>query len=199
MERYWMNCSAHTGRPTGVSLSDLPPIPGTRKLVTRYVVLLLTLEIVITTTADNILNLLFICFCFFLFFFLYFSEKIRCDISCELSGRQFTSNAQTYFPWQVIKRKIWMLSATILLSFIRDKQDICNIVNYIHVSLTYCMSSCFKTLEHTCSNMKKHLASKSILADCQNGFRSRVLQNKVVQFVHALTCYLSGASKSWQF
>ena len=40
----------------------------------------LTLEMPITTAADNILSVLS--------FFLYFSDKIRLDISCELSAMQ---------------------------------------------------------------------------------------------------------------
>ena len=47
--------------------------------------------------------------------------------------------------------------------------------NYRPVSLT-CI--CCKTLEHIIvSNINKHLAFESILADCQHGFRSEVLRN----------------------
>ena len=43
--------------------------------------------------------------------------------------------------------------------------------NYRLVSLTYI---CCKTLEHILvSNINKHLALDSILADCQHGFRSQ--------------------------
>ena len=44
-----------------------------------------------------------------------------------------------------------------------------NAANYRPVSLTYI---CCKTLEHIIvSNINKHLAFESILADCQHGFR----------------------------
>ena len=47
--------------------------------------------------------------------------------------------------------------------------------NYRPVSLT-CI--CCKTLEHIIvSNINKHLAFESILADCQHGFQSEVLRN----------------------
>ena len=53
------------------------------------------------------------------------------------------------------------------------------------VSLT-CI--CCKTLEHIIvSNINKHLASESILADCQHGFRSqRSCETQLVQFLHDL-------------
>ena len=55
--------------------------------------------------------------------------------------------------------------------------------NYRPVSLT-CI--CCKTLEHILvSNINKHLALDSILADCQHGFRSqRSCETQLVQFVH---------------
>ena len=55
--------------------------------------------------------------------------------------------------------------------------------NYRPVSLT-CI--CCKTLEHIIvSNINKHLAFESILADCQHGFRSqRSCETQLVQFFH---------------
>ena len=55
--------------------------------------------------------------------------------------------------------------------------------NYRPVSLT-CI--CCKTLEHILvSNINKHLALDSILADCQHGFQSqRSCETQLVQFVH---------------
>ena len=55
--------------------------------------------------------------------------------------------------------------------------------NYRPVLLT-CI--CCKTLEHIIvSNMNKHLAFESILADCQHGFRSqRSCETQLVQFYH---------------
>ena len=45
-------------------------------------------------------------FFFFFFFFNYFSEKIKLDISCELSARQkFTCNVKPYFP-ELMQKKI---------------------------------------------------------------------------------------------
>ena len=57
--------------------------------------------------------------------------------------------------------------------------------NYRPVSLT-CI--CCKTLEHIIvSNINKHLAFESILADCQHGFRSqRSCETQLVQFFHDL-------------
>lgn len=64
--------------------------------------------------------------------------------------------------------------------------------NYRPVSLT-CI--CCKTLEHIIvSNMNKHLASESILADCQHGFRCRrSCETQLVQFVHDLASNLDGS------
>ena len=55
--------------------------------------------------------------------------------------------------------------------------------NYRLVSLT-CI--CCKTLEHfIISNINKHLAFESILADCQHGFRSqRSCETQLVHFYH---------------
>ena len=61
--------------------------------------------------------------------------------------------------------------------------------NYRPVSLT-CI--CCKTLEHIIvSNMTKHLALESVLADCQHGVRSqRSCENQLVQFYHAMVSNL---------
>ena len=63
--------------------------------------------------------------------------------------------------------------------------------NYRPVSLT-CI--CCKTLEHILvSNINKHLALDSILADCQHGFRSRrSCETQLVQFVHDIISNLDG-------
>ena len=60
------------------------------------------------------------------------------------------------------------------------------------VSLT-CI--CCKTLEHILvSNINKHLALDSILADCQHGFRSRrSCETQLVRFVHNIISNLDGA------
>ena len=54
---------------------------------------------------------------------------------------------------------------------------------------------CCKTLEHIIvSNINKHLASESILADCQHGFRSqRSCETQLVQFFHDLVSNLDRA------
>ena len=64
--------------------------------------------------------------------------------------------------------------------------------NYRPVSLT-CI--CCKTLEHILvSNINKHLALVSILADCQHGFRSqRSCETQLVQFVNDIISNLDGA------
>ena len=64
--------------------------------------------------------------------------------------------------------------------------------NYRPVSLT-CI--CCKTLEHILvSNINKHLAFESILADCQHGFRSqRSCETQLVQFYHDVVSNLDGA------
>ena len=64
--------------------------------------------------------------------------------------------------------------------------------NYRPMSLT-CI--CCKTLEHILvSNINKHLALDSILADCQHGFRSRrSCETQLVQFVHDVISNLDGA------
>ena len=69
--------------------------------------------------------------------------------------------------------------------------------NYRPVSLT-CI--CCKTLEHIhviVSNINKHLALESILADCQHGFRSqRSCETQLVQFYHDLVSNLDRAVNS---
>ena len=64
--------------------------------------------------------------------------------------------------------------------------------NYRPVSLT-CI--CCKTLEHIIvSNINRHLAFESILADCQHGFRSqRSCETQLVQFFHDLVSNLDRA------
>ena len=64
--------------------------------------------------------------------------------------------------------------------------------NYRPVSLT-CI--CCKTLEHIIvSNINKHIAFESILADCQHGFRSqRSCETQLVQFFHDLVSNLDRA------
>ena len=54
---------------------------------------------------------------------------------------------------------------------------------------------CCKTLEHILvSNINKHLALDSILADCQHGFRSqRSCETQLVQFVQEIISNLDGA------
>ena len=65
--------------------------------------------------------------------------------------------------------------------------------NYRPVSLT-CI--CCKTLEHIIvSNINRHLASESILAECQRGFRSqRSRETQLFKFVHDLVHDLDGAA-----
>ena len=67
-----------------------------------------------------------------------------------------------------------------------------NAANYRPVTLT---SICCKTIEHIIvSNINKHLAFESILADCQHGFRSRrSCENQLVQFYHDLVSNLNRA------
>ena len=64
--------------------------------------------------------------------------------------------------------------------------------NYRPVSLT-CI--CCKTLEHILvSNINKHLAIDSTLADFQHGYRSqRSCETQLVQFVHDIISNLDGA------
>ena len=54
---------------------------------------------------------------------------------------------------------------------------------------------CCKTLEHTqVSNINRHLALDSILADCQHGFQSqRSCHTQLIQFVHNIISNLDGA------
>ena len=72
-----------------------------------------------------------------------------------------------------------------------------NAANYRTVSLT-CI--CCKTLEHIIvSNINKHLAFESILADCQHGFRSqRSCETQLVQFYHDMVSNLDGAQDRGQ-
>ena len=58
---------------------------------------------------------------------------------------------------------------------------------------------CCKTLEHfSVSNINKHLALDSILADCQHAFRSqRSCETQLVQFVHDIISNLDGAVNCW--
>ena len=67
--------------------------------------------------------------------------------------------------------------------------------NYRPVSLT-CI--CCKTLEHIIvSNINKHLAFESFLADCQHGFRSqRSCETQLVQFFHDLVSNFDRAQYS---
>ena len=55
---------------------------------------------------------------------------------------------------------------------------------------------CIKILEHILvSNINKHLALDSILADCQLGFQSqRSCETELFQFVHDIISNLDGAS-----
>ena len=72
-----------------------------------------------------------------------------------------------------------------------------NAANYRPVLLT---SICCKTLEHIIViNINKHLAFESILADCQQGFRSqRSCETQLVQFYHDLVSNLDHALNSDQ-
>ena len=78
-----------------------------------------------------------------------------------------------------------------LLRFFK-KGEKYNAANYRPVSLT-CI--CCKTLEHIIvSNINKHLANESILADCQHGFQSqRSCETQLVQFYHDMVSNLDGA------
>ena len=64
--------------------------------------------------------------------------------------------------------------------------------NYRPLSLT---CNCCKTLEHIIvSNINKHLAFESILADCQHGFRSqRSCETQLSQFYPDMISSLDGA------
>ena len=55
--------------------------------------------------------------------------------------------------------------------------------------------SCCKTLEHIIvSNINKHLAFESILANCQHGFCSqRSCETQLVQFYHDMVSNMDGA------
>ena len=59
---------------------------------------------------------------------------------------------------------------------------------------------CCKTLEHIIvSNINKHFAFESILADCQHGFRSqRSCETQLVQFYHDMVSNLDGARDQGQ-
>ena len=69
--------------------------------------------------------------------------------------------------------------------------------NYGPVLLT-CI--CCKTLEHKIvSNMNKHLAFESILADCQHGFRSqRSCETQLIQLYHDMVSNLDRALNGGQ-
>ena len=68
--------------------------------------------------------------------------------------------------------------------------------NMMQLTIDRCRShaSAAKTLEHILvSNINKHLALDSILADCQHGFRSqRSCETQLVQFVHDIISNLDG-------
>ena len=72
-----------------------------------------------------------------------------------------------------------------------------NAANYRQVSLT-CI--CCKTLEHiVVSNINKHLAFESIIADCQHGFRSQMsCETQLVQFYNDMVSNLDGARDQGQ-
>ena len=78
------------------------------------------------------------------------------------------------------------------VSSVFKKGDKYDAANYRPVSLT-CI--CWKTLEHIfVSNINKHLALDSILADCQHGFRiRRSCETQLVQFVQNIISNLEGA------
>ena len=85
-----------------------------------------------------------------------------------------------------------MLGDTQMYPWSLRKEKKYDAANYRPVSLT-CI--CCKTLEHILvSNINKHLALDSILADCQHGFRSqRSCETQLVQFVHDIISSLDGA------
>ena len=84
-----------------------------------------------------------------------------------------------------------MTSKCFSVSQVFKKGENYDAANYRPVSLT-CI--CCKTLEHILvSNINKHLALDSILADCQHGFRSqRSCETQLVQFVHDIISNLDG-------
>ena len=67
-----------------------------------------------------------------------------------------------------------------------------NVKNMMQLTIDQCRC---ETLEHILvSNINKHLALDSILADCQHGFRSqRSCETQLFQFVHDITSNLDGA------
>ena len=77
------------------------------------------------------------------------------------------------------------------------KGEKCNAANYRPMSLT---RICCKTLEHIIvSNINKHLAFESILADCQHGFRGqRSCETQLVQFYHDMVSNLDGTQDRGQ-
>ena len=83
------------------------------------------------------------------------------------------------------------------VSTVFKKEEKYYAVNYRPVSLT-CI--CCKTLEHILvSNINKHLALGSILADCQHWFRSRrSCETHLVQFVHDIISNLDSAMNRGQ-
>ena len=78
------------------------------------------------------------------------------------------------------------------MSPVFKKSETYDAANYCPVSLT-CI--CCKTLEHIIvSNMNKHIAFESILADCQYGFRSqRSCETQLVQLYHDIVSNLDRA------
>ena len=78
------------------------------------------------------------------------------------------------------------------LRFSKKVKSIYDAANCRPMSLT-CI--CCKTLEHIIvSNMNKHLAFESILADCQHGSRNqRSCETQLVQFYHDMVSNLDRA------
>ena len=78
------------------------------------------------------------------------------------------------------------------VSLVFQKGEKYDAANYRLVSL---ICICSKTLDHILvSNINKHLALDSILADCQHGFRSQTsYETQLVQFVQDIISNLDGA------
>ena len=101
-----------------------------------------------------------------------------------------------YWCFSISCRSTWQLSSVPsppVQSEFHDRDAKYDGANYRPVSLT-CI--CCKTLEHIIvSNINKHLAFESILADCQHGFQSqRFCEIQLVQFFHDLVSNLDRAS-----